>query len=124
MKSIFVTALLLFCSPTFAECTVEQSNSAIDIKVQHIENGIRAGGNHGYMDEIHISAPAIFMDIPLAAMELTEGEVSSFWVPVAFTITNGVAQTTISGYKESIKDFEMAIYYESKQCKRSVQRAI
>jgi len=124
MKSIFAIVLLLLCSPTFAECTIEQSSSEIDIRVQHIENGVKAGGNHGHMDQIHVSAPAIFKGIPLAAIELTEGEVSSFWVPVAFTITNGVAQTTISGYKESIKDFEIAIYYENQQCKRSVQRAI
>ena len=124
MKAVFFAALLLFCSPIFAECTVEQSNGTIDIKVQYVENGIRAGGNHGYMDQVHISAPAVLMAIPLVAMKLTEGEVSSFWVPVAFTIANGVAQTTISGYKESIKGFEIAVYYESQQCKRSVQRGI
>ncbi len=124
MKLIFIPVIFLICSSAFAECTSEQLRAEIGIKIQRIENGIKAGGNHGEMDQVHISAPSIFMGIPLASIELTEGEVSHFWVPVAFEINNGIAQTTISGHKEAIKNFEIAVYYESQQCSRSLQRAI
>ena len=119
MKTTIALVFSILCCSAYAECTKEQNNKHINVKINHIANGVKAGGNHGYMDVVHIEVPAIFEGIPLTAMDLSEGEVSSFFVPVAFKLVNGVAKTTISGYKESIKGFEISFHYESKKCNRS-----
>ena len=121
MKLTIIVFLTLFCSFTYAECTAEQNAAKIDVLIDRGSESVKAGGEHGYMDLIMIHAPAEVLGLPITKMELTEGEVESFWVPVAFNIYKDKAITGIRGFKDSIKDFEIAIYYGNKDCKKSVQ---
>ncbi len=57
-------------------------------------------------------------------MELAEGEVASFWIPLAYEIKDSIASSTISGYKEEILNFEVAVYYGDSNCQRSIQRSL
>lgn len=76
------------------------------------------------MDRIAINAPAEIEGVPIVAMELTRGEVAELWIPLAYTISNGRAVTAITGYHSAIQNFEVAIYYESSSCKKSIQRML
>ena len=122
MKLLTFVLFSRLSTTAFAECTPEQEVANIDVEI--ISGKTKAGGNHGMMQQITILAPSQVKGVPLQSMELTEGEVASFWIPVAFKIDNGIAKTVISGYKESIKHFEIAIYYANEQCNKSVQLAI
>ena len=110
--------------PSFAECTEEQKRAEIELLVYKEPNGVKAGGKHGMMDRIIIKAPVTVSGIPIEAMELTRGEVSELWIPVAYELSDGVAVTAISGYPDAIKNFEIAVYYKNDNCKKSIQRML
>ena len=124
MKILLILIVLFSSGSAVAECTAEQESTEIDIKVIRGPRTVEAGGNHGMMDRIGINAPAEVAGIPITAMELTKGEVAEFWIPLAFKTNNGRATTEITGYQFAIKHFEVAIYYENDNCKKSIQRML
>lgn len=92
--------------------------------MKYIPAGTKAGGNHGYMDRVIIQAPAELEGLPFSGMELTEGEVANFWIPLAYEVKGGLGSSTISGYEEKINNFEVAVYYGDSSCQRSIQRLL
>ena len=124
MKLLIASILFVLPIPSLAECSKEIEHVNVGVQIEINSEKVKAGGEHGSMDEVTISTPAAIEGIPLLSMELTAGEVASFWVPVAFKINNGIATTAIRGYKESIKDFEILINFADSQCHKSVQRSI
>lgn len=124
MKILPILIIWLISSVAFAECTKSQDSAEIDLTVIRGPKSVEAGGNHGMMDRIAINAPAEIEGVPIVAMELTRGEVAELWIPLAYTISNGRAVTAITGYHSAIQNFEVAIYYESSSCKKSIQRML
>ena len=55
------------------------------------------------MDSVIIEVPLKFIGLSLNSMEITEGKVANFYIPLAFTKTNCVALTKILGDKDSIE---------------------
>ena len=107
-----------------AKCTDAQNSQSIEIKIDKIFGAVKAGGNHGYMDIVKVSAPAKVSGVPIHAMKLTKGEVAEFWVPIAFSIDNDFAYTEVTGYSDSIKGFEISVSYLNEQCQLVAQRSI
>ena len=68
-------------------------------------------------------AAAIELDVKYLPTA-TKGEVASFWIPLAYKVKGDIASSTISGYEEEIKNFEVAVYYGDSSCKRSIQRLL
>lgn len=125
MNKLFTfTLLLLAHSTVWAECSSSQKAASIELDVKYIFAGAKAGGNHGHMDQVIIQAPTELEGLSLSGMELTEGEVASFWVPLAYEVKGAIAISTISGYEEKIKKFEVAVYYGDSNCQRSIQRLL
>ena len=107
-----------------ADCTTEQNERVIPLSIEYISAGIKAGESHGYMDKVVIEAPLIIEGLELSGMEITEGEVTNFWIPLAYQVHDSVARTEIKGYKEEIENFEVAAYYISDDCQKSIQRLL
>ncbi len=57
-------------------------------------------------------------------MKITEGEVASFYIPLAFTKIGDFAITEILGYKDSLKDFELILSYTNGNCHAVQQRML
>lgn len=123
-KIITFIVLVLMSFLTHSECSPKQNASSIEVSIKYTAAGKKAGGNHGYMDKVLIEAPVKVEGLSLSGMELTEGEVASFWIPLAYEVIGTTAQTEVSGYKEEIKNFEVAIYYSSDNCRKSIQRLL
>ncbi|MGM0564214.1 MAG: hypothetical protein ACQES2_07785 [Pseudomonadota bacterium] len=115
--------LSIFSSLVSAECTPEQNREEIPLSVE-TESDASSGGNHGAMDRVIIKAPLEVSGVPLASMKLTEGEVASFWVPLAYQVAGDFVRAEIIGYRSAIESFEVAVYYESENCSRSIQRLL
>jgi len=124
MNKIYFLLLIIAFGTAHAECTKSQNDTNIELQIEVSPNAVKAGGNHGYMYTVEINAPIIVAGIPLKALELTEAEVASYWLPIAYETKGKYAVTKIVGYKESIKNFEIAVYYESTQCSLSIQRLL
>jgi len=125
MNRLFIFTLSLLASSTvWAECSAAQKAAAIELDVKYLPTVTKVGGNHGYMDQVIVQAPIELEGLSLSEMELTKGEVASFWIPVAYKVKGNIASSTISGYEEEIKNFEVAVYYGDSSCKRSIQRLL
>lgn len=105
----------------FSECTDKQNEADVDIKIDRLAKSIKAGGSHGFMDEIVISMPLDTMGMSLNELYLTEGEVESYWVPLAYTTEDDFAKVSIIGYKHAIKNFEISAIYQKEACTRRIQ---
>jgi hypothetical protein len=123
-KPVFGALLSLFSAVASAECTDTQSNAKINITIEVLPENVKAGGNHGYMDKVTIQVPLSVEGISLASIELTEGEVAGFWIPLAYEVNNDVAEAEFVGYKSEMKDFEVSVQYESEQCQVSMQTMV
>ncbi len=125
MNKLFAFTLLLLANSTvWAQCSSSQQAAALELDVKHIPAGTAAGGNHEHMDKIIIQAPIELAGMYLSGMELTEGEVANFWVPLAYEVKGAIASSIISGYKEAIENFEVAVYYGDSNCQRSILRSL
>ena len=116
IKYLIFAILIGFSSQSIAECSELQKKSGFDIKTILISNGVKAGGNHGYMDVINISVPLDILGVPFQSIELTYGEVSAYWIPLATQIEDGRIIGSLSGYKDSIYQFEFSVTYENDSC--------
>ena len=105
-----------------AECTIKQNGKAIPLSIEYTSAGTKVGGNHGHMDKVVIETPLVFEGLKLFGMDITEGEVANFWIPLAYKEVDSIARTEISGYKDRIKNFEVAVHYISDNCQKSIQR--
>jgi hypothetical protein len=76
------------------------------------------------MDKVVIETPLLVEDLKLSGMEITEGEVANFWIPLAYKPVDSIARTEIIGHKEEIKKFEVTVYYTSENCQKSIQRLL
>lgn len=123
-KLITVTILGLISTFSQAECTTKQNEQAIPLSIEYISAGTKAGGNHGDMDKVVIETPLVVGGLELSGMEITKGEVANFWIPLAYKAVDSIARTEISGYKEEIRNFEVAVYYTSDNCQKSIQRLL
>ncbi|GAA6135011.1 hypothetical protein NBRC116188_18010 [Oceaniserpentilla sp. 4NH20-0058] len=125
MNKLIPVAMIGFIS-TFAqaECTTKQNEQAIPLSIKYTSAGTKAGGNHGHMDKVVIETPLVVGVLELSGMEITEGEVANFWIPLAYKAVDFIARTEISGYKEEIRNFEVAVYYTSENCQKSIQRLL
>ena len=123
-RLITVTILGLISSFAHAECTAKQNENAIPLSIEYTSSGTQAGGNHGHMDKVVIETPLVVEGLALSGMEITEGEVANFWIPLAYKAVDSIARTEISGYKEEIRNFEVAVYYTGENCKKSIQRLL
>lgn len=125
MKILLISLIILaFSSGLIAECTDVQKASTIEIEIEQLKNRARSNGNHDFMDVFQIKAPVLVAGTKLVYMELTEGEVANFWIPLAYKISGDFAVTEITGYRESIKNFEVAVYYRGGECSKSIQRLL
>ena len=113
MKSILFSILLAFSSHLFASCPEQKD---LNIKTEVILNGVEAGGEHGYFDQVKISVPVTVNEYPLQSIELTFGEVAEYWLPLATKLENGRMVATIVGYRESIQPFEFWVNYSNGKC--------
>lgn len=122
----FITVIIFVFISAFvqAECTTEQNEQVISLSIEYISSGTKAGANHGYMDKVVIETPLVFEGLQLSGMEITEGEVANFRIPLAYKTLDSIARTEISGYKEEIRNFEVAVYYISDNCQKSIQRSL
>jgi len=122
----FITVIIFGFISAFvqAECTTEQNEQAIPLSIEYTSAGTKSGGNHGYMDNVVIETPLAVEGLKLSGMEITEGEVANFWIPLAYKTLDSIARTEISGYKEEIRNFEVAAYYISDNCQKTIQRLL
>jgi len=117
MNKLLILAILIGLSnQCIAECTAIQKQSSLDVKTILISNGVKAGGNHGFMDVINISVPLHISGVPFESIELTYGEVSEYWIPLATKVIDGRVVGSLSGYKESINQFEFSVTYQNDSC--------
>ncbi|EAQ63076.1 hypothetical protein MED121_24015 [Marinomonas sp. MED121] len=121
-----ITIIILGLISTFAqaECTTKQNEQAIPLSIEYTSAGDKAGGSHGHMDKVVIKTPLIIEGFALSGMGITEGEVANFWIPLAYKVVDSIARTEISGYQEEIRNFEVAVYYTSDNCQKSIQRLL
>lgn len=123
-KLITITILGLISNFAHAECTTKQNEITIPLSIEYNSAGTKSGGNHGHMDKVVIETPLVVEGLTLSGMEITEGEVANFWIPLAYKAVDSIARTEISGYKEEIRNFEVAVYYTSDNCQKSTQRLL
>lgn len=113
-KKVLLAAILSFISSgVFATCPAQQD---LDVKTNIEVNGVKAGGNHGFMDVVTISVPESVNSIPFESIQLTYGEVSEYWIPLATKMHNGRIRTSFNGYPEAIKHFEFWVNYSNGKC--------
>ena len=113
MMKLLTLAFLIVSFDTFANCPEQKD---LDIRTSIDVKGVKAGGNHGFMDVVTISAPSSIDGIPFKSIELTYGEVSEYWIPLATTLKNDRFVATISGYSDSINQFEFWVNYSDGKC--------
>ncbi|WOX05054.1 hypothetical protein [Microbulbifer pacificus] len=113
MKKLAVLTIFLSSFGALAECPQQRD---LDIQTEVKVGGVQAGGNHGYMDVVTISAPSSVEGIPFQNIQLTYGEVSEYWLPLATKNTGSRVLATLSGYSESIKVFEFWVNYSDGTC--------
>ena len=121
MKYLALIIVSVLSAKSFAGCFVDIKSKDIELKVDRVSEGVKAGGNHGYMDTIKIQVLNHYQGAPLETMLLTKGEVAEFWYPIAFSVKDGMAVTTLTGTTESLKSLEMAFYYTDAECTLSTQ---
>ena len=122
----FITVIIFCFISAFvqAECTTKQNEQTIPLSIVYTSAGTKPGGSHGHMDKVVIETPLVFEGLKLSGMEITEGEVANFWIPLAYKTLDSIARTEIGGYKEEIINYEVAVYYISDHCQKSIQRLI
>lgn len=121
MKYVALIIFTLLSAKSFSGCFVDLSKNDVKLDVQRISEGAKAGGNHGHMDTIKISVLSTYEGATIETMLLTKGEVAEFWYPIAFSIENGMALTTLTGTTDSLRSLEMAFYYSDVECVLSMQ---
>ncbi|MGX5174286.1 hypothetical protein ACUR5C_09725 [Aliikangiella sp. IMCC44653] len=121
MKYLAFLFFSLISTKALAGCFVDLTRENISLNVERLSESEKAGGNHGYMNTLKIQVLSEYKGAPLETMLLTKGEVAEFWFPIAFTVTDGIATTTLTGYEESLEDLEMAFFYTDKECTLSTQ---
>ena len=121
MKYLALIIFALLSTKSVAGCFVDLSKEDIELNVQRISEGEKAGGNHGYMDTIKINVLSNYQGALLETMLLTKGEVAEFWYPIAYSVENGMALTSLTGSTDSLKNLEMAFYYTEAECTFSMQ---
>jgi hypothetical protein len=113
MMKLVILTLFLGSFGVIASCPEQQD---LDIQTTIMVNGAEAGGNHGFMDIVTISIPHIVNGIPFQSIELTFGEVSEYWIPLATKIKDERVLASITGYPDSIKPFEFWVNYSDGKC--------
>ena len=121
MKYLALVIVSFLSVNSFAGCFVDIKSKDIKLDIDRTSGGVKAGGNHGHMDTIKIEVLSHYKGAPLETMLLTKGEVAEFWYPIAFSIENEMAVTTLTGTAESLKSLEMAFYYADAECALSTQ---
>ena len=121
MKYLALIIVSVLSAKSFAGCFVDIKSKDIKLDVERVSEGAKAGGKHGYMDTIKIQVLGYYQGAPLETMLLTKGEVAEFWYPIAFSIENQMAVTTLTGTTKSLKNLEMAFYYTDAECTLSTQ---
>lgn len=114
IKKIFsVFTLLLIPVSAMAECPDQQE---LDIQTMVDVDGVTAGGDHGYMDMVTISVPVSVAGVPFDSIQLTYGEVSEYWLPLATKRDDNRVVATLSGYPDSIIVFDFWVNYSDGEC--------
>ncbi len=108
---------------TQQDCTAEQRRARLVPKIEVLPEEV-GSVNHGAMDEVLITARTKISGLELSSMELTRGEVSEFFVPLAFVRAGETATATFSGYRSEIESFELLITYSSDSCTRATQTMV
>lgn len=113
MMKFAITLLSLASFGVLANCPEQQK---LNVQTTVTVNGVKAGGDHGFMDVVTISMPQIVNGIPFKSVELTFGEVSEYWIPLATEIKDNRVIAKLTGYPESIKIFEFWVNYSDGKC--------
>ena len=113
MMKLVILVLFLASFDVLSNCPEQQN---LDVQTSIAVNDVKAGGDHGYMDIVTISVPKIVNGIPFKSIELTFGEVSEYWIPLATKVKGDRLIATITGYPVSIKPFEFWVNYSDGKC--------
>ena len=113
MMKLVILVLFLASFDVLANCPEQQN---LDVQTSIAVNDVKAGGDHGYMDIVTISVPKIVNGIPFKSIELTPGDVSEYWIPLATKVKGDRLIATITGYPVSIKPFEFWVNYSDGKC--------
>jgi hypothetical protein len=124
MKVLQLFLIWIPSSTVFADCSTAQNAAEIDLNVILEPQSVAAGGHHGMMDQIVVSAPAEVAGLPLVNIELTRGVVEEFWIPLAFKTSNTKATAVFWGYQDAVSDFEISIHYDDGNCHKSLQKML
>jgi len=112
VKYLTIAILFTFSQFVSAEC-VKQTNLEFETSV--IEKAAKHG-NHGAMDIVKISMHASIKNIPFKSILLFQGELAEFWLPIATTVHGDRVVATITGYTDSIQNFEFLVTYSDGNC--------
>lgn len=111
-----ILLLSIYSGFSFSECTTEQNSAPININTTVNISGVKAGGNHGYMDVITIEIPKAILGVPFKSIEMTEGEVAEYWIPVQTIVQGDNVVASFSGHKSRILNLEFAVSFHNKSC--------
>ena len=111
-----ILLLSIYSGFSFSECTAEQNSAPINIITSVDISGVKAGGDHGYMDVITIEIPKAILGVPFESIEMTEGEVAEYWIPLQTIAQGDKFVASFSGHKSGILNLEFAVNFQNKNC--------
>ena len=123
-KLTLLLSILFFSGACFAECTTSRSLDGLTPEIEFVPGTQEAGSMHLPMGTVKIQVPLKHGDLVLSSMEITEGEVARFYIPLAFKKVEDFAVTEISGFKDTLKDFELILSYSNGICYSAQQRML
>lgn len=113
MHKILTATLFSLSFSAFSSCPEQQN---LDVQTSIEANGVKAGGNHGFMDVVTISVPKSVSNLPFESIRLTHGEVAEYWIPLDTNLLNNRIVATLFGYQDSIQNFEFWVNYSNGVC--------
>ncbi len=125
-KPFFLVALFSFfaSSAAIAECSADEESLPLDVVVEVNLGAVKAGGNHGYFDQVTVSAPKTVGPLSFQGFTLTAGEVAEFWVPLAHEQLSDRVRAEFLGRAEVSSRWEVLVEYSSPTCHRLLQYEI
>jgi len=115
-KLTLLLLILFFSGTNLAECTATQNLIGLAPEIKILPGTQEAGSMHLPMDNVKIKVPLIHNGLTLDFMEITEGEVANFYIPLAFNKTENFAIADISGYRDFLESFELIVSYAKGSC--------